>query len=84
VTDIAQLAARLNAIYTAVITDILDRRGLLNQTLPPTLLPLREGMRVAGPAYPIMGRPAPGSDYDASLRKVLEMLGTVPAGHVSV
>jgi regulator of RNase E activity RraA len=84
VTDIAQLAARFNAIYTAVITDILDRRGLLNQTLPPTLLPLREGMRVAGPVYPIKGRPAPGSDYDASLRKVLEMLGTVPAGHVSV
>jgi regulator of RNase E activity RraA len=84
VTDIAQLAARFNAIYTAVITDILDRRGFLNQTLPPTLLPLREGMRVAGPVYPIKGRPAPGSDYDASLRKVLEMLGTVPAGHVSV
>jgi len=83
-TDVADLAARCNAIYTAAITDILDRRGLLNQTLPPSLLPLREGMRLAGPAYPIKGRPAPGSDYDTSVRKVLAMLGTVPSGHVSV
>jgi regulator of RNase E activity RraA len=80
----ADLTARSNAIYTAAITDVLDRRGLTAQTLPPGLAPLREGMRLAGPAYPIKGRPAPGSDYDASLRRVLEMLGSVPAGHVSV
>jgi 4-hydroxy-4-methyl-2-oxoglutarate aldolase len=78
------LAARCNAIYTAAITDVLDRRGLQVQTLPPGLVPLREGMRLAGPAYPIKGQPAPGSDYDASLRNVLEMLGSVPAGHISV
>jgi 4-hydroxy-4-methyl-2-oxoglutarate aldolase len=78
------LAARCNALYTAAIADILDRRGLTAQTLPPELLPLRRGMRVAGPAYPIKGRPAPGADYDSSLRKVLEMLGSVPAEHVSV
>jgi 4-hydroxy-4-methyl-2-oxoglutarate aldolase len=80
----ADLAARCNALYTAAIADILDRRGLTAQTLPPELVPLREGMRLAGPAYPIKGRPAPGSDYDASLHKVLDMLGRVPAGHVSV
>jgi 4-hydroxy-4-methyl-2-oxoglutarate aldolase len=78
------LAARCDALYTAAIADILDRRGLTAQTLPPELRPLREGMRVAGPVYPIKGRPAPGADYDPSLRKVLDMLGTVPAGHVSV
>jgi 4-hydroxy-4-methyl-2-oxoglutarate aldolase len=78
------LAARYNALYTAAIADILDRRGLTTQTLPPELLPLRPGMRVAGPVYPVKGRPAPGSDYDGSLRKVLDMLGSVPAGHVSV
>jgi 4-hydroxy-4-methyl-2-oxoglutarate aldolase len=78
------LAARTNALYTAAIADILDRRGLTAQTLPPDLLPLRQGMRLAGPAYPIKGRPAAGADYNASLRKVLAMLGSVPAGHVSV
>src|SRR5689334_22139026 len=54
------------------------------QTLPPDLLPLREGMRIAGPAYPIKGRPARGANYDVSLRNVLAMLGSVPGGHVSV
>ena len=78
------LAVRANALYTAALADILDRRGLTAQTLPPELVPLRPGMRVAGPAYPIKGRPAPGADYDTSLRKVLAMLGSVPAGHVSV
>jgi regulator of RNase E activity RraA len=78
------LAARCNELYTAVIADILDRRGLTAQTLPPELVPLRDGMRLAGPAYPITGRPAAVSDYDASLRSVLDMLGSVPPGHVSV
>ena len=80
----SDLAARCNALYTAAIADTLDRRGLTAQTLPPELVPLREGTRLAGPAYPIKGRPALGADYDASLRKVLDMLGSVPAGHVSV
>jgi 4-hydroxy-4-methyl-2-oxoglutarate aldolase len=77
------LAARCDALYTAAIADILDRRGLTAQTLPPELVPLREGTRLAGPAYPVKGRPALG-DYDASLRKVLVMLASVPAGHVAV
>jgi len=80
----ADLAARCSALYTAAIADILDRRGLTTQTLPPELRPLREGMRVVGPVYPIKGRPVNGADYDVSLRKVLDMLGAVPAGHVSV
>jgi 4-hydroxy-4-methyl-2-oxoglutarate aldolase len=78
------LAARANALYTAAIADTLDRRGFTSQTLPPQLHPLRDGMRLAGPAYPIKGRPAPGANYDTSLRKVLAMLGSVPAAHVSV
>src|SRR2546423_6769179 len=81
---VPDLAARCNELYTAVIADILDRRGFTAQTLPPELVPLRAGMRLAGPAYPIKGRPATGADYDASLRRVLDMLGSVPSGHVSV
>lgn len=80
----SDLAERCSAIYTAAITDVLDRRGVTTQTLPPEVVPLREGMRVAGPVYPIKGRPAPDSDYDSSLRRVLEMLGAAPPGHVLV
>ena len=79
-----ELAERCHAIYTAAIADVLDRRGLTMQTLPPELVPLREGMRVAGPVYPIKGRPAPDSDYDSSLRQVLEMLGSAAPDHVIV
>jgi regulator of RNase E activity RraA len=77
-------AARFAALYTAAIADILDRRGLLAQTLPHELVPLRPGMRLAGPAYPVEGRPHTGHDYDSAIRRVLEMLGAVPPGHVAV
>jgi len=82
--QIAATAARFGAIYTAAVTDILDRRGLVAQTLPPELAPLSPEMLLAGPAYPIEGRPHAGHDYDTSIRKILGMLGAVPPGHVSV
>lgn len=41
---------RFAAIYTAALADILDARGLHDQTLPPAIRPLQLGMRVAGPA----------------------------------
>ena len=75
---------RFAAIYTAALADILDARGRRAQTLPPTIRPLAPGMTLAGPAFTIRGRPAAVSDYDAALRKVLGMLGEVPAGHVAV
>jgi regulator of RNase E activity RraA len=83
-TDLAELQFRFGALYTGAITDVLDRMGLRRQTLPADLAPLRPGMRLAGPAYPIRGEPRPDTEYDATVRKVLEMLGSVPSGHVSV
>jgi 4-hydroxy-4-methyl-2-oxoglutarate aldolase len=82
--ELDELARRFSALYTGALTDVLDRLGYLQQTLPPALRPLREGMRLAGPAYPIEGRPHPGADYDASIRATLAMLGAVPPGHVAV
>ena len=80
----ADLARRFSAVYTGALTDVLDRHGHLQQTLPPELAPLRPGSRLAGPAYPVLGRPHPGHDYDTSIRLVLEMLGAVPTGSVAV
>src|SRR5512132_757034 len=77
---IATTAARFAAIYTGAVADVLDRRGLLDQTLPPDLVPLSPEMRLASPAYPVEGRPHSGHDYDASIRRFLAMLGTVPPG----
>jgi 4-hydroxy-4-methyl-2-oxoglutarate aldolase len=75
---------RFEAIYTAALADILDARGLREQTLPPSIRPLAPGMRLAGPAFTVSGRPAEVRDYDAALRRVLGMLGEVPGGHVAV
>ena len=77
-------AARFQALYTGAITDVLDRRGLLDQTLPAELVALEPGTRLAGPAFTVEGRPHPGHDYDTSIRKILATLGEVPAGHVAV
>lgn len=75
---------RFEAIYTAALADILDTRGYRKQTLPPSIRPLERGMKLAGPAFTVQGRPTENASYDTSLRKVLQMLGAVPAGHVAV
>jgi regulator of RNase E activity RraA len=80
----ADLARRFASLYTGALTDVLDQNGYLQQTLPAELVPLRPGTRLAGPVYPVLGRPHPGHDYDRSIRLVLEMLGAVPPGHVAV
>ena len=80
----AALRERFEAIYTAALADILDARGYRTQTLPPSIRPLERGMKLAGPAFTVRGRPVQTASYDTSLRKVLQMLGEVPAGHVAV
>jgi 4-hydroxy-4-methyl-2-oxoglutarate aldolase len=84
VSAIADLARRFSSLYTGALTEVLDRHGHLQQTLPAELAPLRPGTRLVGPVYPVLGRPHPGHDYDTSIRLVLEMLGSVPPGHVAV
>ena len=78
------LARRFSTLYTGALTDVLDRHGYLQQTLTADIVPLRPGMRLAGPVYPVLGRPHPGHDYDTSIRRILEMLGSVPEGSVAV
>jgi regulator of RNase E activity RraA len=75
---------RFAAIYTAALADILDARGHRDQTLPPSIRPLEPGMRLAGQAYTVQGRPTKTADHDSALRKVLTMLGEVPADRVAV
>jgi regulator of RNase E activity RraA len=82
--DLRELESRFVALYTGAITDVLDRLGFLHQTLPPDITSLGPGMKLAGPAYLIEGRPNLHQDYDTSVRKVLDMLGHVPTGYVAV
>jgi 4-hydroxy-4-methyl-2-oxoglutarate aldolase len=80
------LPRRFAKIYTAAITDVMDQLGLLRQTLPSALAPLAPGMRCAGYAFPVRGRPYKSKprEFDATLRRFLQMLGAVPADSVLV
>lgn len=51
----AELCARYEALFTAAVNDVLRERNLLHQTLPHGILPLRDTMKVAGPAFTIKG-----------------------------
>jgi 4-hydroxy-4-methyl-2-oxoglutarate aldolase len=70
--------------YTAALADVLDDRGLREQTLPAEIRPLASGTRLAGPAYTVAGNPSDHGDWDGAVRKTLAMLGSIPAGHVAV
>jgi len=76
--------ARFAGIYTAALADILDAHGYRDQTLPSSIRPLEQGMRLAGQAYTVKGKPTETRDHDAAIRKVLAMLGDVPSDHVVV
>jgi regulator of RNase E activity RraA len=41
-------------LYTAVVGDIMDKMGLLNQFLPPQIQPLRDDMFVVGRAMTVL------------------------------
>lgn len=71
-------------LYTAAVADALDGMGLLRQTLPPAIGPLRPGMSLEGPAFAVEGRPHEGVDHETSIRAILAALGAVPPGHVPV
>ena len=79
-----ELRTRFGAVYTAALTDVLDDLGYRHQTLPPEVAPLDPGARVAGPAFAVEGRTNHSIDAERSIRRILEMLGSVPAGHVAV
>ncbi len=43
-----------NELYTPVVGDILDRKGLYHRFLPQSIQSLKEAMRIAGRAMPVL------------------------------
>lgn len=80
------LPRRFAKLYTAAVTDVMDEMGLQRQTLPSAIQPLVPDMRLAGYAFTARGRAHRGKpkEKDATLRRVLAMLGAVPADSVLV
>jgi regulator of RNase E activity RraA len=75
---------RFARVYTAALADVLDDRGLREQVLPPEIRAVAPGMRLAGQAFTVEGRPSEHGDWDGAIRKTLGMLGAVPVGYVAV
>ena len=49
----AELCARYERLYTGAVSDILREMANVNHTLPHNIMPLRDEMKVAGPAFTI-------------------------------
>ena len=48
-----ELCQRYEQVTTPMVNDVLRERGLLYQTFPNNIMPLREEMKVAGIAFTI-------------------------------
>ena len=54
ISDI-ELCIRYENVFTAAVNDVLREEGLIAQTLPNDILPLREEMKVCGIAFTVTG-----------------------------
>ncbi|MFC6862855.1 hypothetical protein ACFQGE_05200 [Halomicroarcula sp. GCM10025817] len=76
--SLAELTSRYEALYPGAVVDVLDDRGFADQTMRADIAPLRDEMRTAGIAYPVVGRPNRSVDPEANMRRILRMLGEAP------
>ena len=78
-------------LFTAVVGDVLDRLGHLNQFLPPEIMPLDRGVVLVGRAMPVLeadvfapqhGSPGPLADKPFGL--LFEALDDLRAGEIYI
>ena len=77
-----ELCDRFAKLYTGAIVDSMDKLGYMQQTLPSRINGLTHDMTTAGIAYPVKGEPDPEADYDANIRRFLQMLSDAPEDSV--
>src|SRR5574341_1453935 len=65
--SLEDLCARYRRLYTAAVADALDEHGLWHQIVDRRIQPLTLTMKVAGPAFTMLGRPERSTDR--SIRK---------------
>jgi 4-hydroxy-4-methyl-2-oxoglutarate aldolase len=80
----ADLCVRYARIYTAAVTDVLDKHGYYNQTLPHDIVPLAPETRLAGVAFPASGKQSRNAETEGPIRAFLKLLGAVPRDAVLV
>lgn len=82
--DDHELCDRYERLYPGAVTDTLDEFGFDSRVLPPDITPLTDDTTVAGIAFPVRGRRDLSVDYERNIRRILEMLGDVPADSVLI
>ncbi len=75
-----ELCERYEALFSAAVNDALRERQLVRQTLPNNIMPLRDTMKVAGPAFTIKG--AKSLLIKDEMKERAEMLESIPAHSV--
>lgn len=75
-----ELCERYEALFTAAVNDALRERNLVRQTLPNNIMPMRETMKLAGPAFTIKG--SKSLLVKDEMRERAEMLESIPPDFV--
>lgn len=78
----AEMCRRYENVTTAMVNDVLREMEYLYQTLPNTILPLRDEMKVAGVAFTIKG--SKNLDLKDEMEQRAKMLEAIPADSVCV
>jgi regulator of RNase E activity RraA len=82
--DADRFAMMREALFTAVIGDVMDSLGLLNQFLPAEIRPLRKDMIVAGRAMPVIERDIERDRPKKPFGLMLEALDDLKPGEVYI
>lgn len=77
-----ELCRRYEGVFTAAVNDVLREMGYLYQTLPTSILPLRDDMKVAGIAFTIKG--SKNLELQNEMRQRAEMLQAITPGSICV
>ena len=78
----SEICERYDKVSTPMINDVLREMGMLYQTLPNEILPLREEMKVCGIAFTIKG--SKNLDQTNEMEQRAQMLESIPENSVCV
>lgn len=77
-----ELVRRYEGVFTAAVNDVLRDMKYLYQTLPNSIMPLRDHMKVAGAAFTIKG--SKNLSLENEMEERARMLEAIPANSVCV
>ena len=78
-----ELRRRYQRLYTGVVADLLDSKGVRTHSLPPSIRPMKDHLKVAGPAFTCLGVQT-GDTRNDDTPMLIKMLETVTAHSVVV